>query len=93
MFILSASDEHARLKSYDAAVKGSKAVLRITIEVSDTFTLSYLLRSLGDVQKEQAAAAKRKPAEAPAKAKALPQIERQNFLALPPPSRNSNGGV
>ena len=41
-FFLSETNEHVRLKSYDATIKGGKTTLRITVEVTDPYELSFL---------------------------------------------------
>ncbi len=47
------TDEHGRLKSYSAAVKGTKAVLKIELEVFDHFELGSLLSNLERLELEQ----------------------------------------
>lgn len=88
MFYLSDNNEHARLKSYSATVNGKAALLKITVQVTDTFELSFLLRALEDLQKatEQRARPPKARADRPAAApKSTKTIGRQVMLALPPP--------
>lgn len=62
-------DKHSRLKSYSASVKGAKSVVRIEIECDEPGSLGYLLKELGDIQREQT---QREKAEKKAAAKAKP---------------------
>ena len=89
MLMITANDEHTRLKSYSATTKGTVLIVKIEIEVTDLSEFNYLLRSLGELDAEtksmraaKAAAAKTKLLKAEAKARlALPAPVR----ALPPP--------
>lgn len=90
MFILSDTSEHVRLKSYDANVKGKTATLRITVEVTDTFELGYILRGLEELM----AAPKQKPPRSradrhPAPPTSRKKLAQQVMLALPPPRRDA----
>jgi len=83
---LHGDDEHVRLKSYDATIKGKTTLLRVVIEVTCPYELSHILMSLERAQAEQAAkrnppAAKRRGSDHGHK-----KIERQTLLALPPPN-------
>lgn len=57
MFILSASDEHTRLKSYSATVRGTASVIKIEIEIecSDHDEFGWRLRALAEIEAEQKA--------------------------------------
>ncbi len=84
MFILSPLDEHTRLKSYSATVRGTASVIKIEIECSDHDEFGWRLRALAEIEAEQKArrAAKSKPRKAEAAQRlALPAPVR----ALPPP--------
>lgn len=87
-FILTGGSEHVRLKSYDATIKGKTTLLRITVEVTDSWELSYLLRGLEDLdaQQKQEKARAREPAQRAASTRK--KIEKQVMLALPPPRRD-----
>ena len=88
-FYINGDSEHVRLKSYEATIKGPTTTLRITIEISDTFELSYILRTLEEMQ-EQTKAAKRAQARSKARhASNHKTIEPQKLLALPPPDQDS----
>lgn len=60
-------DEHSRLRSYGATTKGPISVVKIEIEVRDSYSLAAILENLGRVQREQAAASA-KPTKGKAKA-------------------------
>jgi hypothetical protein len=51
----------ARLKSYSAAVKGAKSIIKIEIEVSDSYELASILNDLGETTRAQKAADRKKP--------------------------------
>lgn len=51
-------NDHMRLKSYSAAVKGARSVVRIDIEVSEPGALGWLLEDLGKIERAQAKTAK-----------------------------------
>jgi hypothetical protein len=51
-------EEHVRLKKYSAAVTGPKSTVKVEIEVNDPYALSSLLRQLGEIDREQKAAAR-----------------------------------
>lgn len=76
MFLLTAEDNHQRIKSYSATVKGKISVLKIEVEYSDPDEFHWALRNLGQIEAAQKAAkvAKAKALKAP--------VER---LKLPPP--------
>lgn len=94
MFYLSANAPHTRLASYSASVTGKRAMLKITIEVTDSFELSHLLRSLEELQEQQKQHARQAaaPKRPPANVKARRAIDRQVLLALPAPSYDNRGG-
>lgn len=93
-FFIGGASEHVRLKSYGANVKGPTATLTVTLEVSDTFELSYLLRSLEQLKADQDTAARnRKAAKAGKPARKTAQIEHAPLLALPPPRRSAGEGI
>lgn len=86
MFILGGDSEKLRLKSYSAAMKGTRSTITIVVETDDHWQLAYTIRGLAEVeaeQKAQALAAKR----AAAAEKAKPKPQAQERLALPPPPR------
>lgn len=56
-------DRHSRLKSYSAAVKGSKSVVSIQIECDEPGSLGFLLEELGRIDREQREARKREAEE------------------------------
>lgn len=88
MLIVSGNDEHVRLKSYDATVKGKTSTLKITLEVTDTFALSYLLRQLEDLmaaEPEKPAPKRRRKDESMPRDADRKRLEGQRLLALPPP--------
>ncbi|PZO81629.1 MAG: hypothetical protein DI629_03570 [Mesorhizobium amorphae] len=60
-------DEHSRLRSYGAATKGQNSVVKIEIEVRDSYSLGAILDNLGRIQREQAEASA-KPKKGKAKA-------------------------
>lgn len=64
-------DQTSRLKSYAATVKGPKATVRVEIECDDPASLGYLLKELGDIQREQKLKAERDKAEKKAKPRQL----------------------
>ncbi len=51
-------NDHMRLKTYSASVKGAKSLVRIDIEVSEPGALGWLLKDLADIEREQSAKAK-----------------------------------
>ncbi|WPJ67992.1 hypothetical protein STOPSMEL_16 [Sinorhizobium phage StopSmel] len=55
--------DKCHLKSYSAATKGAKSIVKIEIETSDHYDLGYLLRELAEIDAEQKAKekAQRKP--------------------------------
>lgn len=65
-------DQHSRLKSYSAAVKGAKSVVRIEIECDEPGSLGYLLKGLGDIQREQELKTQQEKAAKKAAANAKP---------------------
>ncbi len=71
-------DKHSRLKSYKASVKGSKSVVTIEIECDEPGSLGYLLKDLGDIDRNQKLAAERAKQEQAASKKT-------KQLALPSP--------
>jgi hypothetical protein len=82
---LSKENPHVRLKSYDATIKGQKTTLRITVEVTDPYELSFLLKSLEELQtaprkQRQTADPERRPLTERQTA-----ISRVPMLALPAP--------
>lgn len=79
MFMLTAEDEHTRLKSYSATVKGRVSVIKVEVECSDLDQFGWFLRSLEQI--EAAQKAKLKSAKAPIRQLALPAPVK----ALPPP--------
>ncbi|WP_037116127.1 hypothetical protein ACTTAF_06280 [Rhodobacter capsulatus] len=52
MFILSASDEHTRLRSYSATTKGTVSIVKIEVECTSSWEFGYLLRSLEELDTE-----------------------------------------
>lgn len=89
MLMITAKDEHTRLKSYSATTKGAVSIVKIEVECTDLWEFSHLLHSLRELDTEtkamraaKAAAAKQKSRKAEAQARlALPAPVR----ALPPP--------
>lgn len=74
------NEEHGRLKSYSAAVKGQKSVVKIEVEIADPSTLGFLLEELGRVEADQ----KRQRAPVPRKTgRRAEQIEHAPTLMLP----------
>lgn len=61
-------DDHSRLKSYSASVKGPKSIVKIEIECSEPASLGYLLEHLGETKRDQD---KPKPRPEPGKPKRL----------------------
>lgn len=82
---LHGDDEHVRLKSYDATIKGKTTLLRVVLEVTCPYELSHILTSLERSQAEQAAK-RNPPAAKPRGSDRHKKIERQTLLALPPPN-------
>lgn len=70
-------DQHSRLKSYRASVKGSKSVVTIEIECNDSGSLGWLLKGLGEITSEQERAAMQAKSERAA--------AKKKQLALPAP--------
>ena len=98
MLIISSRTEHVRIKSYDANVKGSTSVLTIKLEVTDTYELSYILRSLEELMAEKksppAVPLVRATVEPETRADAKPKgrgkaVAAQTMLALPAPRRST----
>lgn len=69
--------ESGLLKSYSAATKGAKSVVKIEIETSDHYDLGCLLRELAAIETAQ------KASKAPQRKPAAPKAARP--LALPSP--------
>ncbi len=65
MFMLSGSDDDMKLVRFESKSVGSKTTITITIEAIDLSAAGYALRSLDEVQKEQAARSKKAPKPAP----------------------------
>lgn len=65
---------HMRIKKYSAAATGPKAIVRLEIEVFEPGSLGYLLKDIGDAQREVDAAREQEKAKnrKPAKPLALP---------------------
>lgn len=91
-FFLSETNEHVRLKSYDATIKGGKTTLRITVEVTDPYELSFLLRALEELQ-----TAPKKPAPTTGSGHRSAtditprnKLSQQVMLALPAPRRDTD---
>jgi len=75
-------DDTLRLKSFSAATKGKKTVLRIELETDSPWDLASALEGLGEVQAGQRQiASKPSPSRGAAKPLALPSPQ----LALPQP--------
>lgn len=89
-FILTDDQQHVRLKSYDAKIKGKIATLSVTVEVTDTFELGMLLRGLERLMEETARPQRAKqPPEPPQDiTPRSKKLSRQPPLALPPPDRS-----
>lgn len=85
-FGIGSEDEHVRLKSYGAVIKGPVAILRLEIEVRDTYELGFMLRGLEELQQAGKARPKR-----PAKAAEQKKIGHQARLALPAPNQEGWG--
>lgn len=74
------SEDHGRLKSYSATVRGQKSVVKIEVEIADPSTLGFLLEELGRVEADQ----KRQRAPVARKSRArTEQIEHVETLMLP----------
>ncbi len=71
-------NDHMRLKTYSASVKGARSLVRIDIEVSEPGALGWLLKDLADIEREQAAKAK-------AEKEAARKASKTSQLALPAP--------
>lgn len=65
VFMLSGSDDDTKLVRFESKSVGSKTTIVITIEAIDLSTAGWALRSLDEVQKEQAARSKKAPKPAP----------------------------
>jgi len=65
MFMLAGSDDDTKLVRFESKSVGSKTTITITIEAIDLSVAGYALRSLEEVQKEQAARSKKAPKPAP----------------------------
>ncbi|TKD17937.1 hypothetical protein FBT96_12395 [Rhodobacter capsulatus] len=65
VFMLSGSDNDTKLVRFESKSVGSKTTIVITIEAIDLSTAGWALRSLDEVQKEQAARSKKAPKPAP----------------------------
>jgi hypothetical protein len=85
MLIISERDEHVRLKSYDAIVKGKRSLLTVKIEITDRVALSCLLRELEELMEAYAIAARDKAAAAKPVKPAQRKLSHQPMLALPAP--------
>lgn len=97
MFLIT-DDGDARLKSYDATIKGGTTLLRVTVEVTDAYALAHMLESLERIKQAQARAAKPKPkppahdsgdASTRLSSTRTKSLGRQQLLALPPPDIES----
>lgn len=76
------NDDHSRLKSYTATVKGPMAVVTIVLEVNDPTRLGFLLEDLGRSQAENERRKQREKQEAKA-ARKPKAVERKTMLSLP----------
>ena len=52
-YLLGKPDEALKLKSFEATVRGAKAVVKITVETDDMSAMGFALQGLGEVQKGQ----------------------------------------
>ena len=77
------NQRHARLKSYSATTTGAKSVVTIKIEVSEHSALGYLLKELGDIEREQTAAARKAKEDAAAAKRKKPPALPAPLLGLP----------
>lgn len=73
------NSEYAAIRSYGAAVKGPRAVVKIEVEVSDPAYLGYFLEDLGKAQAELKRAKLKKERSKPDQ----PAIEQKKLLAIP----------
>ncbi len=99
-FIVTDGQPHVRLKTYDATIKGKTALLRVTIEVTDTFELTLMLSGLERLEAAQKEAARNRAthgdlrerrSDQPKKPSGRKKIEQQVMLALPPHFENEEG--
>lgn len=74
-------ESYLKLKSFSSTTRGEKATIRLEIDVTDLSWLSYTLKELAKVQKEQRQRPKPVPKAKAAKPLALPAPQ----LALPAP--------
>lgn len=75
--------EGVRLKSYGAATKGAKSIVKVEFEITDNYALADLLEQLGTVQQEQVAA--QRAAAKSAAAEARPALTGRKTAALAKP--------
>ncbi|WP_186390380.1 hypothetical protein [Stappia sp. TSB10P1A] len=68
---------HMRIRKYTAAATGPKSIVRVEIEVSEPGSLGYLLKDIGEAQRE-VEAARTKTKQKPAKPLALPYYESES---------------
>ena len=50
-----------KVKSYAAAVKGPKSIIKVEIEVTDTYELASILQDLGEITRAQKISERKKP--------------------------------
>ncbi|WP_282093063.1 hypothetical protein [Epibacterium ulvae] len=82
-FVISSDDPKVTLKSYSGTFSGSKATVRINLEITDAHELAYIQRQLGDFQAAQAEA--RKAAKSKKPTPKPKTITKAKQLALPAP--------
>lgn len=74
------NEDRARLKSYGAIAKGTRATVKIEIEVTDPGLLGFLLEDLARIESDQKRAAASTPRKRPC---STARLERSPALMLP----------
>lgn len=74
--------KHMTIRSYGASAKGSRAIVKVEIEVTEPAALGFLLKDIGDT-KNEIDRARSAEAEAQRQEKKRPAVAPQKRLMLP----------